>query len=44
MKTFFIEENIESKDIVRRIKKVKKINNKIIIYRNLAKTNLKNKI
>ena len=44
MKTFFVEENRESRDIVRRIKKIKQINNKIIIYRNLAKTNLKNKI
>lgn len=44
MKTFFIEEDRKSKDIIRKIKKVKKKDNKIIIYRNIINTNLKNKI
>lgn len=43
MKTFFIEEK-KSKDIIGKIKKVKQKDNKIIIYRNLINSNLKNKI
>lgn len=44
MKTFFIEEERKSKDIIGKIKKVKLKDNKIIIYRNLVNVNLKNKI